>query len=49
MGLIYEGDYGTKPSAATRLVSVNIDGQSIAVHEGTSVMRAAMELGTQIP
>jgi formate dehydrogenase major subunit len=49
MGLIYEGDYGTKPSAATRLVSVNIDGQSIAVPEGTSVMRAAMELGTQIP
>ncbi len=49
MGLIHEIDYGTKPSTATRLVHVNIDGQSIAVPEGTSVMRAAMELGTQIP
>ncbi|GLR67958.1 formate dehydrogenase subunit alpha [Acidocella aquatica] len=49
MGLIHEIDYGTKPGTATRLVHVNIDGQSIAVPEGTSVMRAAMELGTQIP
>jgi formate dehydrogenase major subunit len=49
MGLIHEIDYGTKPGTGTRLVSVNIDGQSITVPEGTSVMRAAMELGTQIP
>ncbi|HQT46686.1 MAG: formate dehydrogenase subunit alpha [Acidocella sp. 20-63-7] len=49
MGLIQETDYGTKPSNATRTVRLEIDGQSIAVPEGTSVMRAAMELGTQIP
>src|ERR1700760_1718109 len=49
MGLIHEIDYGTKPSSATRLVTLNIDGQSVSVPEGTSVMRAAMELGTQIP
>ncbi|WP_234729490.1 formate dehydrogenase subunit alpha [Acidocella facilis] len=49
MGLIHEVDYGTKPSNATKLVSLTIDGQSITVPDGTSVMRAAMEMGTQIP
>jgi formate dehydrogenase major subunit len=49
MGLIHEIDYGTKASNSTRLVSLKIDGQSISVPEGTSVMRAATELGTQIP
>jgi formate dehydrogenase major subunit len=49
MGLIQETDYGTKPGTGTRTVCLEIDGQSIAVPEGTSVMRAAMELGTQIP
>jgi formate dehydrogenase major subunit len=49
MGLIHEIDYGTKASTATRLVTLNIDGQTVSVPEGTSVMRAAMEIGTQIP
>jgi formate dehydrogenase major subunit len=49
MGLIQEIDYGTKPTAATSLVTLSIDGQSVAVPEGTSVMRAAMQMGTQIP
>jgi formate dehydrogenase major subunit len=49
MGLIHEIDYGTKPSQATKLVTLTIDGQSISVPEGTSIMRAAKELGTQIP
>jgi formate dehydrogenase major subunit len=49
MGLIHEIDYGTKASSATKLVSLSIDGQRITVPEGTSVMRAATELGTQIP
>ncbi|HQT44000.1 MAG TPA: formate dehydrogenase subunit alpha, partial [Halothiobacillus sp.] len=44
-----EIDYGTKASNATKLVSLRIDGQTITVPEGTSVMRAATELGTQIP
>ncbi len=49
MGLIHEIDYGTKPSNAERLVSLTIDGVTVSVPEGTSVMRAAMEIGTQIP
>lgn len=49
MGLIHEIDYGTKSSVSTKLVSLIIDGQSVTVPEGTSVMRAAMEIGTQIP
>ena len=49
MGMIQEIDFGTKPSAATKLVSLTIDGQKITVPEGTSVMRAATEMGTQIP
>jgi formate dehydrogenase major subunit len=47
--MIHEIDYGTKPSAATKLVTLTIDGQSVSVPEGTSVMRAATEIGTQIP
>ncbi len=49
MGLIHEIDYGTKASTSTKLVTLKIDGNSITVPEGTSVMRAATELGTQIP
>jgi formate dehydrogenase major subunit len=49
MGLIKEIDYGTKPSGATKLVNLTIDGQIVSVPEGTSVMRAAAELGTRIP
>ncbi|HQU01134.1 MAG TPA: 2Fe-2S iron-sulfur cluster-binding protein, partial [Acetobacteraceae bacterium] len=49
MGLIHEIDYGTKSSVSTKLVSLIIDGQNVTVPEGTSVMRAAMEIGTQIP
>jgi formate dehydrogenase major subunit len=49
MGLIQEIDFGTKASNATALVNLTIDGQRITVPAGTSVMRAAAELGTQIP
>jgi formate dehydrogenase major subunit len=49
MGLIHEIDYGTKASQATKLVSLVIDGQPVSVPEGTSVIRAAKERGTQIP
>src|SRR5512138_2693710 len=31
------------------MVTLTIDGQDISVPEGTSIMRAAMEMGTQIP
>src|ERR1700734_580540 len=49
MGMIHEIVYGTKASNATKLVTLTIDGQSVSVPEGTSVMRAATEIGTQIP
>jgi formate dehydrogenase major subunit len=49
MSLIKETDYGTPKSKSATMVTLEIDGQSITVPEGTSIMRAAMELGTQIP
>ncbi len=49
MSLVHEIDYGTPKSLAERLVTLTIDGQRISVPEGTSIMRAAMEAGTQIP
>ena len=49
MGLIQETDYGTKASRAERMVELTIDGMTVSVPEGTSIMRAAMEAGTKIP
>jgi formate dehydrogenase major subunit len=49
MSLIKETDFGTPKSEATTMVTLEIDGLSITVPEGTSIMRAAMELGTKIP
>jgi len=49
MSLVQEIDYGTPRSRATKEVTLTIDGQSVTVPEGTSIMRAAMELGTKIP
>ncbi|WP_034998179.1 formate dehydrogenase subunit alpha [Beijerinckia mobilis] len=49
MSLIQEIDYGTPPSKSERQVTLTIDGTEISVPEGTSIMRAAMEMGTQIP
>ena len=49
MSLIKETDYGTPKSKSATMVTLEIDGQTITVPEGTSIMRAAMELGTQIP
>ena len=43
-------DLGTpKPHNATGQVSLEVDGQSIHVDEGTSVMRAAALLGINVP
>src|SRR5690606_28426396 len=41
-------DFGT-PAASGRPVTLRIDGFSVTVPEGTSVMRAAMEAGLPIP
>ena len=49
MSLVHEIDYGTPKSKAEKMVTLTIDGQSVTVPEGTSIMRAAMEMGTQIP
>ncbi|MEI7712111.1 MAG: formate dehydrogenase subunit alpha [Rhodospirillales bacterium] len=49
MTLIKEIDYGTQAQAATRLVTLEVDGYPVTVPEGTSVMRASMEAGIKIP
>ena len=49
MTLIRETDYGTPQSKSEKLVTLEIDGHEVTVPEGTSIMRAAMELGTKIP
>ncbi len=49
MTLIEEIDYGTPATNATRSVTLSIDGFPVTVPEGTSIMRAAMEAGVQIP
>ncbi|MBN9073206.1 MAG: formate dehydrogenase subunit alpha [Rhizobiales bacterium] len=46
---IEEIDYGTPASAAEKTVTLTVDGRSVTVPEGTSIMRAAMEGGVEIP
>jgi formate dehydrogenase major subunit len=47
--LVQEIDYGTPRSKSEKMLSVSIDGKQISVPEGTSIMRAAMETGIEIP
>src|ERR1700683_977398 len=47
--LIKEIDYGTPRSKAEKSVALSIDGKQVSVPEGTSIMRAAMEAGIEIP
>ena len=49
MALIKELDYGTPIRVADKLVTLSIDGQPVSVPAGTSVMAAAMTMGTAIP
>ena len=49
MSLIKEIDYGTPIRISETMVTLTIDGQSVTVPQGTSVMAAAMSLGTKIP
>ncbi|HUH77692.1 MAG TPA: molybdopterin-dependent oxidoreductase, partial [Devosia sp.] len=49
MAMITEIDFGTPASPATTMVTLSIDGQPVSVPEGTSIMRAAMTMGTAIP
>ena len=48
MALVMETDYGT-PSRDGAPVTLEIDGVTVTVPAGTSIMRAAVELGTRIP
>ena len=44
-----EIDLGTRPATSEAQVTLSIDGQDVTVPEGTSLMRAAALLGTNIP
>lgn len=49
MSAIKDKDYGTPKSQSDHSVNVMIDGRTVTVVEGTSVMRAAAEAGISIP
>ncbi len=49
MALLQETDFGTPKVKSEKTVSVEIDGHTVSVPEGTSVMRAAAEAGIPIP
>src|SRR5579885_1557203 len=49
MALIQETDYGTPLRVAETMSTLEIDGKPVTVPAGTSVMRAAVEAGLQIP
>ena len=47
--LIEEIDYGTPASKSQKSVTLTIDGRTVTAPEGTSIMRAAMDAGVEIP
>ena len=50
MTLVKEIDFGTPAAAdSAQLVTLDIDGQAVTVPAGTSIMRAAMEVGVKVP
>ena len=49
MSLIHELDFGTPASAVARAVTLTIDGATVTVPAGTSIMRAARERRDQDP
>ena len=49
MTLIREIDFGTPAAKAGEMVTLTIDGEPVTISAGTSIMRAAMEAGTEIP
>ena len=49
MSLLKEPDLGTPPMAGAPTVEVEIDGHTVSVPEGTSVMRAAALAGIAVP
>src|SRR3984885_1976317 len=49
MPVIKDIDYGTPLRVAETLVTLEIDGKAVTVPAGTSVMRAAVDAGVQVP
>ena len=49
MSLVHEIDYGTPASKSAETVTLTIDGNAVTVPAGTSIMRAAMDAGIQVP
>jgi formate dehydrogenase major subunit len=49
MGYEPQADFGTPASTSEKTVTLTIDGRSVTVPEGTTVMRAAAEIGGSIP
>jgi formate dehydrogenase major subunit len=49
MSFVHEVDYGTPKSKAEKTVTLMIDGCEVTVPEGTSIMRAAMQAGVEVP
>jgi formate dehydrogenase major subunit len=49
MSFVHEVDYGTPQSKAEKSVTLTIDGRKVTVPEGTSIMRAAIQAGINIP
>ena len=49
MSLIKELDFGTPIRVSEKTVNLTIDGVAVSVPAGTSVMAAAMMMGTKIP
>jgi formate dehydrogenase major subunit len=49
MSLVQEIDHGTKEARSQTMVTLTVDGHSVTVPEGTSVMRASMDAGIKIP
>ncbi len=47
--IIPDRDFGTPAAKSKQLVTLTIDGFDVTVPEGTSIMRAAAELGIQVP
>ncbi len=47
--IIPDRDFGTPAAKSRKLVTLNIDGYDVTVPEGTSIMRAAAELGISVP
>jgi len=49
MSLVHEIDYGTPARTSAETVKLTIDGNEVMVPAGTSIMRAAMDAGIQVP